>query len=106
SSWCRHHERGPRGRCRDVEVAVRSPPADEVSASTHDARGSTSTMTALESSVRGIARIAPRGPSSHVQNASATNVTVTDRPTASPTKRGWINDWITKLSTTYTTMTT
>ena len=46
-----------------------------------------------------MARIAPSGPSSHAQNTSTTNVTVTDSPTASPMKRGWMIDCITTLST-------
>jgi hypothetical protein len=52
---------------------------------------------ALTSSVSGTARIAPSGPSSHVQNTSARNVRVADSPTASPMNRGWMIDWITTL---------
>ena len=67
--------------------------------------GSASTRTALHISVSGMARIAPSGPSSHAQNTKATNVTVTDSPTASPMKRGWMIDYTTTLSAQQTMMT-
>ena len=52
-----------------------------------------------------MARIAPSGPSNHAQKNNTTKVTVTDNPTASPMKRGWMTDCMTVLSTQYTTMT-
>jgi hypothetical protein len=51
-------------------------------------------------SVAGIASNAPNGPSTQAQNTSDTNVRAVDKPTASPTNRGWINDCTTKLITT------
>ena len=49
--------------------------------------------------------MAPSGPSNHAQKNNTTKVTVTDNPTASPMKRGWMTDCMTVLSTQYTTMT-
>jgi hypothetical protein len=64
-----------------------------------------STSSPLASRLNGIASSAPSGPSTHAQNISETNDTVTDRPTASPTIFGWMIDWITKLTRQYRTMT-
>ena len=45
-----------------------------------------------------MASSAPSAPSTQPQNSSAMKVTVIDRPTESPTNRGWISVWTTKLS--------
>src|SRR6185312_14962104 len=68
-------------------------------ASAHRRRGSTSTSSALANSVRGTARTAPIVPSTHPQNTSATRVSDTEIPTASPTYLGWITDVSTKFTT-------
>src|SRR6185437_4719896 len=49
-----------------------------------------SSVSARDCSVSGMSRIAPSGPISQAQNTSAKKVTVTDSPTASPMKRGWM----------------
>ena len=72
---------------------------DRKNASAQLAPGSTSTSRAFASRVSGMARIAPSGPISQVQRNSVRNVMVTDNPTASPMKRGWISDCTTKFST-------
>jgi len=68
-------------------------------AATHPAAGSTSTSSAFANSVSGMAKIAPMGPMSQVPNKRATKVTVTDSPTESPTKRGWMIDCTMRFST-------
>ncbi len=62
-------------------------------------RGSASTKSALVSRLNGTASSAPTGPTTHVQNTRDRNVNVGERPTESPTTRGWMMDWITKLMT-------
>ena len=69
------------------------------------ASGSISTRTALKNRLIGTARSAPSGPSTQAQNTSETNVRVVDRPTACPTTRGWITDWMIRFTTEYMTMT-
>ncbi|SLH07526.1 Uncharacterised protein [Mycobacteroides abscessus subsp. abscessus] len=58
-----------------------------------------SSSTAWSSSVNGMASRAPSAPRTQVQKISDRKVTVTLRPTASPTYFGWITDWMTKLIT-------
>src|SRR3954454_18285279 len=65
----------------------------------HRVFGSTSSSSALVSSVSGIASTAPRGPITNVQKISERNVRVSERLTASATYLGWMIDWITKLTT-------
>ena len=67
--------------------------------SAQDAPGSDSTRSARISRLKGTARIAASGPRTHVQKISDKKVSVGESPTVSPTIRGWMIDWITKLMT-------
>ena len=60
----------------------------------------------MASSVSGMASTAPTTPSSHPHSTSATNVSDTDRPSASPTYLGWTTEVSTKLTTVNSTNTT